>query len=182
MSRNPKAQIIPFPLPPYLASYFANKITTSPQITMDGSYAKPFRIKRDSPYGAFLLRSFSKIDRPLYSKDGFTFYISVNDHQTAQDKRVVNSKYSFIGLDENSVKEVTKVFKAIFEEALFNYVIGAEEVTNKFVERKRGIKMKAILNFCEKYKVTYTNQNLQAWVKAIYREKKRINVNKTSVL
>lgn len=182
MTKSPSSQIIPFPLPAYLASYFANKITSSPQITSDGSFAKPFSIKRDSAFGAFILRSFSKMDRPLHVKEGFTFFIKVDDHQTTQEKTIVNSRYSFVGLDENSVKEITKVFKAVFEEALFNYVLGAEEVTCKFVDRKRGIQKEAIQNFCKKYKVIYTNQNLQAWIKAIYREKKRVNVNKTNVL
>lgn len=176
------SQIIPFPLPPYLATYFANKITSQPVISSDGSQVKPFSVKRDSAFGAFILRCFSKQERPVFVKEGFTFFIKFEEHQTTQEKNTVNARYSFVGLSSESIKEIIKVFKAVFEESLKNYVAGAEEVTRKFVDRERGIQKEAIMNFCKKHKVTYTNQNLQAWIKMIYRDKTRVNTNKTNVL
>lgn len=180
--KNNASQIIPFPLPSYLATYFANKITTEPVITADGSYAKPFSIKRDSLFGSFVFRCLSKQDKPVYFKKGITFFIKFNEHQTTQESNTVNARYSFVGLSEESVKEITKVFKTVFEENLKSYVAGAEDVTRKFIERERGIQKEAIINFCEKYSVTYTNKNLQAWIKMIYRDKNRVNTNKTNVL
>lgn len=182
MVANSELQIVPFPLPHYLATYFASKITTEPIISADGSYVKPFSIKRDSAFGAFIFRCFSKSEKPVVLDRGFTFFIQFKEHQTAQEANIVNARYSFVDLKPETVKEINKVFKAVFDESLKSYVAGAEEVTRKFVDRKRGIQKEAIINFCKKNKVTYTNQNLQAWVKMIYRDKKRVNVNKTNVL
>ena len=175
-------QIIPFPLPPYLATFFANKITTDQVICNDGSIAKPFNIKRNSAFGSFILNCLSSREKKNIISDEMTFFIRVNDCQTTQNKRTVNSKFCFVGLSDDSIQEIRKVFKSVFDESLMNYVAGAEDVANLYVNRERGIRKRAILHFCKKNKVIYTNQNLDAWNKMIYRANKKVNTNKTSVL
>lgn len=182
MSTNPNYQVIPFPLPPYLASFFSNKITTVSCINNDGSKIKPFQVNRHSIFGSFLLRILEKQERPNFIENGYTFFLKIENHIISQEKNTPNSKYSFVDFDEKSVSEIIKVFKAFFEEALFNYVAGAEEITYKFSQKKRGVKTSAIESFCKKYGVIYSNKNLIAWEKAIYRDKIRVNALKSSVL
>lgn len=176
------SQIIPFPLPPYLASYFSNKITTETIICNDGSRAKPFNVKRNSAFGTFILRCLDKKEKVNIVNNQITFFIKVDDYKTSKDSKIVNSKYSFVGLSDEAITDIVKVFKSIFLESLKSYVAGAVEVTNLYVDRKRGIQKQAIINFCKKNNVIYTNQNLASWKKALYRDSKRVNINKTSVL
>jgi len=136
MATPSSSQVIPFPLPSYLATYFANRITTETIILQDGTYAKPFHVKRNSAFGKFICRCFTKSEKPIFIEKGFTFFIKVEDHKTTQEKLTVNSRYSFLELSESTVNDIIEIFKELFEDNLKNYVSGAEDfgygLTNKF--------------------------------------------------
>ncbi len=165
-------QIIPFPLPPYLASYFANQITARP-IALDSVTVKPFSVDRYSSFGKFIYRCLSKTNRPKFETKGYTFFIEISEPTTALDTMTEDARYSFIELKEEEIKEITGVFKTFFDTALFNFVAGARFSFMKFTNKQRGYLKASILEFCNIHGVNYTDQNLMAWEKSINRTLKK---------
>jgi hypothetical protein len=182
MQKSSYTQIIPFPLPAYLATFFATQITTKPVLTKDGSYAKPFSVRRDSKFGDFLLRHLSKTNK-VKVKEGFTFYIEVSEPQTIQSSEIVDARSSFVEFSEESILEITKIFKTVFESHLTEHVMAFYDGV-KFINptKQRGIKREAIFNFCKKYGVKFSNKNLSTWEKMIQRYKSSPNNLKIKML
>ncbi len=181
MAQRSSTQIIPFPLPPHLASYFAGQITTTP-VEIGDKVAKPFLVDRSSEFGKFIYRCLTKSNRPKFAKKGYTFFIEVSKWVSVKDKMTEDARYSFIELKEEEIKEITEVFKSVFETALFNFVAGSRFAFFKFTNKKRGYLKSSILEFCNFHGVTYTDQNLMAWEKAISRTIKRGNLLTSKML
>ncbi|NQY29960.1 MAG: hypothetical protein HRT69_10875 [Flavobacteriaceae bacterium] len=168
---NDNNQIVPFPLPIYLSTFFANQLTTEVETLIDGSDVKAFHIRKKSELGKFILRRL----KPTYKKpkiqEGITLYLSVENRKGERDKKQVDKRYSFVEFDEQGIKEITNFLKPIFEMTLISWCNGAQYI-NELKENVKGVRNKAIVEFCKKNGVTYTNQNIDAWQKLIYRDKK----------
>ncbi|WP_271407423.1 hypothetical protein [Tenacibaculum soleae] len=183
MSTNPKSQIIPFPLPPYLATFFSNQITTEPVLTKDGSKAKPFSVRRDSRFGEFLLRQLKKTNKPPVIKEGFTFFIEVSESQTNKNNSIADGRSSFLNFSDEDFTAITSVFKNLFDSLLIEHVSAfIDGVKTENPDKKRGVQLAAILNFCKKYGVLFSDTNLMAWKKMLQREFKKEKPNKIKVL
>ncbi|WP_378186880.1 hypothetical protein ACE939_00845 [Aquimarina sp. W85] len=180
MSNN--RQILPFPLPQYLATYFGNKLNTKEHLLSNGSLAKPFYVDMFSPFGIFVYEKLSKANKPEVLKKGMTFFIEVSLTAGSNFKNVVEGRYALMGLDENAIKEIELRFKAAFERELLAYVAGAESQHEVSLKRERTgkrctenyrVRTRAIKRFCEKNNVLYTDKNLEAWKKRCHRAKKK---------
>lgn len=183
MAKLEDTQIIPFPLPHYLATYFANLLTTEPILMSDGSFAKPFNIKRNSDFGKLILRYLSKSSRPPEIKTGFTFFVKITDHQTKKNPSIVDGRRSFLHFKENDLQDITDLFKSIFEQHLIEHVTASNDAIKRILpEKERGIIKPAIRNFCKKYGVIFSDQNLEAWKKMIQRHNNKPKVNRIKVL
>lgn len=183
MSQNPKSQIIPFPLPPYLASFFSNQITTEPVLARDGSKVKPFSIRRDSRFGDFLLMQLSKANKPPMLKEGYTFFIEVTENQTIINKNIPDGRSSFLCFNEEVFLKIQSIFKVLFDSLLIEHVSAfSDGVHNETPDKKRGVYHTGILNFCKKYGVLFSDTNLRTWKKMLQREFKKDKPNKIRVL
>ncbi|MCD8435883.1 hypothetical protein LNJ03_11320 [Tenacibaculum dicentrarchi] len=183
MSTNPNYQVIPFPLPPYLASFFANQITTEPVLTRDGSKAKPFKVRRDSRFGSFLLRQLTKTNRPVIVSEGDTFFIEVSEIQTKKTKDIVDARYSFLNFKPEDIVEIQDVFKLLFESILIEYVSGFRDgITTIEPSKKRGVIHNGIMLFCKKYGVVFSNKNISSWKRMLNRHKNKAKSNTIRML
>lgn len=168
-----KDQIIPFPLPGYLASFFSNLITSNPIITNDGSKVKPYVVNRDSNFGTFILRQLSKAKRPPI-KEGDCFYIKVLEYQTHEDKYTEDVRSSLLEFSDETINEITKIFKSFFESILIEHVTAYKDgVHSQNPNKKRGLIHPAIINFCTKYGVIFSDTNISTWKKLIQRNENK---------
>lgn len=183
MSQNPKSQIVPFPLPPYLASFFSNQITTEPVLARDGSLAKPFAVRRDGRFGNFLLMQLNKTNKPPVLNDGHTFFIEVKDSQTKISNAIPDGRSSFLNFSKEDFSQIQGVFKVLFDSLLIEHVSAfTDGVRNEKPTKKRGVYHTGILNFCRKYGVIFTDTNLCTWKKMLQREFKKEKPNKIRAL
>ena len=163
-------QIIPFPLPVYLATYFGNRLATIPTKLRDGSHKNPFLVSGHNDYGDYILRHLTVAHAPHIYKGKHPFFISVSNWQGNTNWHNVSGKRNFICLDNIAVKKVTEKLNAAFRAHMITFVRGAESVTSSKSENKR-VRTLAIRNFCEENHVIYSDKNLVAWKKMCQRNK-----------
>ncbi|WP_074406638.1 hypothetical protein [Aquimarina megaterium] len=175
-----KKQIIPFPLPEYLATYFGNKLNTKTHLLTNGSLVKPFHVDMSSSFGRFVCTKLSKANKPTVLEKGMTFFIEVSLTAGSNFAEVVEGRYALMEFTDQAINEITLRFKAAFERELLAYVAGAEsqhEDTLKSFPSKRKtaetsrVRTKAIKRFCHNNHVLYSDKNLEAWKKRCQRYK-----------
>ena len=165
-------QIIPFPLPVYLATYFGNKLTAEPRRLRSGTFDDPFLVTSKSEFGHYLLKQLRPTNKPYQHSQvkASSFYISVSNYAGNNDPEIIVAHRHFINLPSEAVARIEGKFKAVFKSHLLLYVRGAESEGLSASENAR-VRTRAIRNFCEENHVIYTDKNLVAWKKMCQRNK-----------
>ncbi|WP_416440462.1 hypothetical protein ACH3O9_11305 [Leeuwenhoekiella sp. A16] len=162
-------QIIPFPLPIYLATFFGNKLGTEQCELRDGSFENPFFVNLHSDFGAFVLRKLSPARAPAKKDTAVNFYISVSIRAGNNQPDILQGNRHFLKLDKQAMREIEEKFRTVFRTQLSIFVSGAE--SERESENSR-IRTRAIRTFCHNNHVIYTDKNLTAWKKMCQRNKK----------
>ena len=157
-------QIIPFPLPMYLATYFGNKLSSNPELMTDGSYAKPFHVDYKSVFGKYVLNLIEETNRKQVKEEGIVFYISVSNTLGSNYKDIPEGRVSHLKLSNAAIKKITSRFKAAFEMQLMSFISGVGFEYKSDSENGR-YRTRAIRQFCKENNVMYTPQNLNSWKK-----------------
>ena len=168
-----RSQIIPFPLPEYLAQFISAQLDTPIEIINDTIRAKAMHIRANTPLGKFILRCTEKTDKPTLVKKGLTMYITVSTHAGKHDGKMVEARGTFLTLTEEAIKDITDLFEATFKTQLVEFVDGVM-YGNNF---KKGKRNKAIATFLEKYNINPSKSDFERFKKMYYREKKQNNLS-----
>ena len=168
---NDHKQIIPFPLPDYLSEFVVSQLEGPVETLGDGSHAKALHITRNSEFGKYIYRCLKKENKPSFAKEGYTMYIAASSYARITDKTIEEGRYSFLGLGEREIKEITSLFRSWFNTCLVHYIDGAK-FAHSVHGRQRGIVHKAIVNFMETYNITQDKAYFETFRKHYQREKK----------
>ena len=167
-----KYQIIHLDLPNYLLSYFACKIK---QTLIHTDNYSLLEIDRFSALGKDIHKALVPALKPetLDCKEGL--YLKISNY-SGNNYKSPRGDTNFLTLEETTKHSLIEQIKSDFNSNLINYVEGAEfaHMHNGWTrdQKRRGIRKTAIIQFCEKYKVSFTETNLESFVKMIQRAQK----------
>lgn len=167
------AQILPFSLPDYLATYFGNRLTKS-LTSNTGAYDDPFIVYENTYLGKRVLKLLTQTDRfPKYEIQDHSFFIRLPLSSTANS--IIRSNRYIYEFSEEGLVKLRSVLNQIFQDRLLNFVKGAEFAYNKVRQgdQIKRIRTQAIESFCASNNVIYNDKNLAAWQKMCSRYKKQ---------
>lgn len=164
-----KYQLIPFPVNAYLATYLANKLKQS--ITnIDG--LDTIEVDRFSGFGKLIMRSIEESPIPVNNRNDSIIYLKISCH-SGDHYDIPRGKLHFLKINKKALKNLTTIIKDDFDASLTSFVDGAEfahKLNGWTPDKKRkGIRKKAIVQFCQKHQVTFSELNLESFVKLVQR-------------
>ena len=177
-----KYQFIAFTVPDYLATFFASKLNTQIKSVITtashlpgSTKVKYLEIDRHTHFGTKILKSVDKSNQPTQQIAPNQLYLRIsnyagNNYDTPRGDR------NFLTLQPNVANALQHQIKNDFNEALINFVQGAEfaHMQNGWdkSQKRKGIRKAAILKFCNDFNVSFNQKNLESFVKMIQRATK----------
>lgn len=112
-----------------------------------------------------------------------SYYLQVSNFSGDHYPDTPRGTNKFLGIRPEVIRNIIEVVKMDFDDALVAFVDGAEfaHIVNGWEpnQKRKGIRKKAILEFCNKYQVSPDDRNLQALFKMYQRRKRQSNVPPT---
>jgi hypothetical protein len=168
----PSYQLVAFPIPDYLAQYFSYQLKRPIETDANIKY---INIDRHSTLGKDIHSALVPSDLPLdISENNFFLKISNycgNNYQTPRGDR------SFLCLPQKKQKTILEHIQNDFNWSLIHFVKGAEfaHKANGWTpeQKRKGIKSRAIIDFCNNHNVSFDQKNLDSFIKMIQRAQKK---------
>ena len=139
-------QLIPFPIPDYLAQFLAHKLNTK-------------------------IRNHDGL--PCIKVERYTLLGKISNHSGDHDSSIPNGKRYFLKLNPTASNDLAIALKSEFEEALLMFVKGAEYAHKKNgwnpMQKRKGIRKHAILEFCKTNEVNLEKRTLDSLFKMVQR-------------
>lgn len=158
---------IPFDIPEYLAEYLASRVR-KPLIESKGN--RRLLIDRRSHLGRLILESLEVADAPTKSKNQLELLIS---HHSGDHYKIPRGKRNFLRINPEKASRLFQYFEDDFSKKLISFVEGAEYAhrVNGWTpdQKRKGIRKKAIFEFCIRYNVIPSRKNMSALVKKYQR-------------
>ena len=163
-------QLIPFPIPDYLAQFLAHKLNTKIR-NHDGLPC--IKVERYTLLGKTILRSLEKDLRFSSRKTTKGIFLKISNHSGDHDSSIPNGKRYFLKLNPTASNDLAIALKSEFEEALLMFVKGAEYAHKKNgwnpMQKRKGIRKHAILEFCKTNEVNLEKRTFDSLFKMVQR-------------
>ena len=162
-------QKIPFDLPDYLAHYLATKLKKE---IIDSRGNKRLVVDRKTFFGKLVLESLEASAVPVPVID-CGLYILVSNHSGDHASKVHRGKRHFLLMNEEKRLKIIDFLKSEFEDDLLTFVEGAEYAHRENgwdpSIKKKGIRKKAIFEFCMKFQIYPSKKNISTLIKKCQR-------------
>lgn len=166
-----KFQYISIDIPEYLATFLSYNLNTTIE---PYSVYKAISINRHSHYGIKLLSLIESADKPSFMLDT-KYCLKISNFSGDHYSKPRGHRF-FLDLSEANKSKFIDQLKKDFNQCMINYVLGAE-FAHKFngwkpEQKRKGIRVHAITDFCQIHGVSFDDKNLESFVKMIQRAKK----------
>ncbi|UOB16591.1 hypothetical protein [Abyssalbus ytuae] len=175
-------QLIHFPAPEYLVSYFSSLVKSEIQI-ING--IKTIEINRSSDIGKIIITSIDKQSKKIKHTNLDDYYLKISNFIGNNYSGSVRGDRHFLFIEESKMNNIMEMIKHHFDYSLINFVDGAEYAHRKNGweenQKRKGIRKAAIQTFLQKNNVNLGNKSLENFFKMFQRHKNNAN-NKNSML
>ncbi|UOY07725.1 hypothetical protein L0P88_04040 [Muricauda sp. SCSIO 64092] len=162
-------QKIPFDLPDYLAHYLATKLNKQ---IIDSRGNKRLVVDRKTFFGKLVLESLEVSQVPTPVVDS-SLYILVSNHSGDHDSKILRGKRHFLKVNQEKKQKIMDFLKSEFDDDLLTFVEGAEYAHKENgwqpAIKKKGIRKKAIFEFCMKFQIYPNKKNVSTLIKKCQR-------------
>lgn len=165
-------QLLPFPLPAYLAQFVTHQLNVPIEIISEGKKVKALHLYRNTALGKFIYRSLRKSNKTSFKEDGITLFIAVSDFAGNNDPLIPCGRNCFLSLSKEETQDIVQIFENLFDVSFLEFVRGAE-FGYTYTNKRKGIVHKSIIEFMDIYKISPENIKFDALVKRYQRAKKR---------
>lgn len=160
---------IPFDLPEYLAQYLASRIRR-PLIESKGN--KRLLVDRRSFFGSLIMDSLEVSENPVASDDS-ALHVLISPHSGDHFKGAPRGKRNFLKINPEKANRIFQYLEDDFNKKLISFVQGAEFAHRENgwtpEQKRKGIRKKAIFEFCIRYEIFPNKKNIAAMVKKCQR-------------
>lgn len=165
-------QLISFPIPTYLETYFASKLNSTIEHLKNG--IRYIEVSRHTLYGKDLHLLLTKRDQTKELETKANLYIKFSDWSGNYNSAPRGDLY-FYDIPEHLKKRLVEIVKDDFDDALLAFVKGAEfaHAHNGWMpdQKRKGIRKKAISEFCLSYNANFTKKDISKFIKMVQRAK-----------
>ena len=171
-------QLIPFPVPEYLACYFAGKLNTQIKAI---DHCKVIEVSRTSKMGTIIINSIEKDTRKVRHKTSADYYLKISNYISDHHYNVPDGEKCFLGIKSEMANSIIELIKIDFDNSLISFVEGAEFAHKKNgwedSQKRKGIRKHAIEKFLLKNQVSFDKKKLETFFKMFQRYKKNSDNN-----
>ena len=169
-------QLVPLPIPAYLAQFLAFKLKTTYHKVADHL---EIDVQRYSYFGRLILSELEAVPyaKPAAIKEGEIF-LRISNHSGNEFRGTPRGATNLLALPELSVKKLQLLLKTDFEDACIIFVNGAtfaHTVNGWYPSQKRkGVQKAAIMEFCKVHQVDLEEKSFTALMKMCQRHKNNV--------
>lgn len=168
----PSYQLVAFNIPKYLAQYFSYQVKRPIETDANIQYID---IDRHSTLGKDIHSALEPSDFPLDISD-YHFFLKISNY-SGNNYDAPRGDRNFLCLPKERQQLIVEQLQNDFNWSLLYFVQGAEfahKVNGWMPDQKRkGIRSRAIIDFCNNHNVSFDQKNLDSFIKMIQRAQKK---------